>query len=356
MSPLQTFKSRSASSASVAWNCLPSCIGSLPHTDPAAAVDLILDKLSAIPFWPQLPRRGFQENMYVQYATRLPGVTVDREKKRATVDLSSYDPEAIYTSILSEDVDAFAFPREHFSGFYELMSRAMPDTVQAVKGQVTGPVSLGLQMTDQDDRPVIYDEAYAEIIRRNLNLMARWQERELRRKCSRVITFVDEPYLSLIGTPFASVAPADAVRWIDEVLSGLEGKKGLHCCANTDWPTVMSMGVDILSFDAYDYGHTISLYPEEVARFLERGGTIAWGIIPNHEETLARESVGSLVERVEGLFRDLSAKGISEELVVTHSLLTPQCGLSGLEEDVAAAVLDRLAAVSKELRARRSLS
>lgn len=339
----------------MAWNCLPTCIGSLPHTDPAKAVDLILDKLTAIPFWPQLPRRGFQENMYIQYATRLPGVRIDKEKKRVSADLCHYDPEAIYTSILSEDVDAFAFPREHFSGFYELMSHTLPDTVQAIKGQVTGPVSLGLQMVDQDDRPVIYDEAYAEIIRRNLNLMARWQERELRTKCSKVITFIDEPYLSIIGTPFASVAADDAIQWVNEVVSGLEGKKGLHCCANTDWPLVMRMDIDLLSFDAYDYGHTIALYPEEVAQFLERGGTIAWGVIPSHEETLAQESVASLVQRAEGLFKALADKGISEELVVTHSLLTPQCGLSGLEEGSAAKVFDLLVAVSKEIRARRSL-
>jgi hypothetical protein len=339
----------------VAWNCAPSCIGSLPHTDPVKAVDFVLDKLKIIPFWPQLPRAGFRENMYIQFAHYLPGVKVDEVKKKVHVDLTNYDPEDIYTKILSDDVDAFSLPRENFSGFYEFMSRKMPSTVQAVKGQVTGPVSLGLQMTDQNDKPVIYDEAYSEIMRKNLNLMARWQERELRQKCPQTIMFIDEPYLSIIGTPFASVSQSDVVKWIDEVTFGLEGKKGIHCCANTDWPFVMSMDIDVLSFDAYDYGYTIALYPEEVETFLKKGGCLAWGIVPNNEETIKRENPASMVKHVEKLFHDLEEKGVDQELLLKQSIFTPQCGLSGLDETASANVMDLLLGISKELRTRHSL-
>lgn len=338
----------------MAWNCLPSCIGSLPHTDPVRAVDLVLEKLTSIPIWPQLPNRGFQENMYAQYATRLPGVRIDGVRKKVQVDLRDYDPEEIYTAILSEDVDAFSMQEDNFAGFHELMSRSLQNAV-AVKGQVTGPVSMGMQMTDQEDKPVLYDEAYGEIVRKNLNMIARWQERELRKKCSRTIIFIDEPYLSLIGTPFASVSGEDAVGWINEVLAGLEGTKGLHCCANTDWPLVMSTDIDLLSFDAYDYGHTIALYPDEVAAYMERGGAIAWGIVPNNAEVLDRESVSSVVQRAEECFRGLIDKGLSEELVLERSILTPQCGLSGLDEMTASRVLDLLTKVSEEIRGSRSL-
>jgi len=285
----------------------------------------------------------------------VPGLTVDRNKDKAHVNLADYDPEAIYTDIISDDVDAFAFPEESFAGFYEFMSRSLPNTVRAVKGQITGPVSMGLQTIDQNDKPVIYDEAYAEIMRKNLNLMARWQERELRKKCSQTIMFIDEPFLSIIGTPFASVPAADAVSWINEVMGGLEGLKGIHCCANTDWPLVMSTNADLLSFDGFDYGHTLALYPEEVSQFLERGGIIAWGVVPNNEEVLGREDAASVAAQVEKLLRSLSDKGISEEMMLSQSIITPQCGLSGLDEGGAARVLDLLVEVSDRLRAEHSL-
>jgi len=335
----------------VAWNCAPTVIGSLPCTDPAKAVDLVLEKLVTVPTWPQLPQVGFQENMYVQFMSGLPGVQVEKIR----VNLADYDPEAIYTKILEDNVDLFAFPQYGFSGFHEFMSRELPSSARAVKGQITGPVSLGLQVTDLDDKPVIYDEAYAEIIRKSLNLMARWQERELRRKCPETILFIDEPYLSIIGTPFASVSQADVTSWIAEVTTGLEGMTGIHCCANTDWPFVMSMGIDVLSFDAYDYGYTISLYPEEVDRFLQNGGSLAWGIVPNHEEPFLQENASSLADKVEELMTSLVNKGLDREMLLRQSLLTPQCGLGGLDAEVGAKVLDLLVETSAELRTRHSL-
>lgn len=339
----------------MAWNCSPTVIGSLPCTDPVKAVDLVMEKLVTVPTWPQLPRIGFRENMYAQFALDLPGLQLDEAKKKIRVDLGNYDPEAIYTRIVEDNVDLFPLPKEGFSGFYEFISRDLPSTAKAVKGQFTGPVSLGLQITDLEDKPVIYDEAFAEIIRKNLNLMARWQERELRRKCPQTIMFVDEPYLSIIGTPFASLSQADVIEWIGEVVSGLEGLKGLHCCANTDWPFVMSMDIDVLSFDAYDYGYTISLYPDEVATFLERGGTLSWGIVPNHEETFLQETAISLADKVDGLMASLVAKGLDRDLLLQQALLTPQCGLGTLDESLGAKIVDLLVRTSNELRSRHSL-
>jgi len=52
--------------------CLPTAVGSMPHTDPQAACDVILQHMPAIPTWPQLPRRSFRENMYVQFGERFP--------------------------------------------------------------------------------------------------------------------------------------------------------------------------------------------------------------------------------------------------------------------------------------------
>ena len=339
----------------MAWNCAPSVIGSLPHTDPQRAVDLIVDNLRTIPTWPQMPNLGFRENMYAQYARYLPGAAIDETRKKIWVDLSDYDPEGIYMRIVSEDVDSFALPADSFAGFHEFMSRDLPDSVEAVKGQITGPVSMGLQLTDQNDRPVLYDEAYAEIIRKCLNLMARWQERELRKKCPTTITFLDEPYLSMMGTPFASVSPDDVRAWVADVRTGLEGLTGVHCCANTDWPFVMSLGIDILSFDAYDYGYTIVLYPDEVQAFLERGGSLAWGVVPNSEEKLSGESVQTLAASMDGMFSALAAKGVDRELLARQSIITPQCGLSGLSEESAGRVMKLLTGTSEALCAKFSL-
>jgi methionine synthase II (cobalamin-independent) len=337
------------------WECVPACIGSLPHKDPAEAVDLILRYLKQVPFWPQLPALGFGENMYAQYSTKLPGIDIDAKAKRISVDLMDYDPQEFYQAVLSEDLDHFAYPKENFHGFHELLARKLPAGLKAIKGQVTGPVSLGLQIFDASGKSVVYDEAYSEIIRKNLNLMLRWQERELQKKCARALLFLDEPSLSLVGTPFAAISPEKVTSWINEVFENVNCIKGLHCCGNTDWPTVLKTNVDVLSFDAYSYGHTISLYPAEVKRFLDKGGSIAWGIIPNQEDDLRLASVPSLIEKLERAMSPLVAKGVDPVLLHRTSLLTPQCGLGSLDEMMTTETLLLLNQVSKEFRRLHSL-
>jgi len=340
------------------WNCLPACIGSLPHLNPKQAVDLALRHLKQVPYWPQLPAIGFEENMYAQYATHLPGAKIEVEQKRITVDLSDYDPEEFYTAVLGEHLDYFEHPRSGFHGLYELMDDwVLPAEAIALKGQVTGPVSLGLQIVDsRTGKSVVYDEAYSEIVRKNLNMMLRWQERFLRQKCPETIMFLDEPSLSLVGTPFAAISKENVVKWIDEVFEKVQSIKAVHCCGNTDWPMVLSTSIDILSFDAYNYGQTIGLYPEDVKDFLYQQGTIAWGIVPNDAEVLASESVASLVERLERAMGALSGRGIPISSLLQQALITPQCGLGTLEDEMLAEkALHMLAQVSEEMRHRHDL-
>lgn len=338
------------------WNCLPACIGSLPHLRPRQAVDDMLRHLKHIPFWPQLPSMGFEENMYAQYATHLPGIRIDAHAKRITVDLRSYDPERFYEAVLGEDFHYFEYPRPYFHGLYELLEEwELPRTTMAIKGQVTGPVSLGLQIVDQDGKSVVYDEAYSEMVRKNLNMLMREQESMLRGKFPTTLMFMDEPSLSLIGTPFAAISKEKVVRWIDEVFEGVRSIRGLHCCGNTDWPMVLSTSIDVLSFDACNYGYTISLYPDEVKRFLDRGGCIAWGIVPNDEEHLASETPARLVERLEREMGALAARNISINTIMRQSIITPQCGLGPLNEGLAERALHLLVDTSDVMRVRHSL-
>lgn len=336
----------------MAWNCAATGIGSLPHTDPRKALDLVTSSMSEVPYWPQLPALGFGENMYAQFSTALPGIDVDGRKKRITVDLNDYDPEAFYTAVVTEDVEHFAHPRENFHGLYSLLDRFKGRKIGAVKGQVTGPVSAGLQILDRNGKAAIYDEAYGEIIRRNLNMQARWQARKLKEISDRPIIFLDEPSLTLIGTPFASISQRQVIEWTDEVLDGVDAIKGMHCCGNTDWPLLLSTSIDLLSFDAYNYAHTVSLFPREVSAFLDRGGSIAWGLIPNMEDQITKETVGSLLQRFERYMDMLYRKGMDLDLLLERSLITPQCGLGGLDETKAERVLELLTGTVDAIRQR----
>jgi methionine synthase II (cobalamin-independent) len=330
-------------------NFATTLIGSLPYDDAKHALDNVLNSRLTYPAWPQLPALGYSESMYVQTGCHLPNVIIDPEGKKIGADTSAYDPTEIYTAILSEDLSYFAHPEEYHKGLYEFLRRDLSG-YKGIKGQVTGPISEGLQIPDREGRAVIYDESYSEIVRKAVNMAAKWQAKELSKHNRNVIIFFDEPSLTLLGTPFASISNDQAAEWMNESMEGVGCEKGIHCCGNTDWAFVLRTNIDILSFDAYAYGRTIAMFPEEVSGFLERGGTLSWGMIPSSDDVIETETAEGLARMLNENIRALVKKGIDEDLIVRRSMVTPQCGLGGLEKKNADKALRMLYDVSESMK------
>lgn len=335
------------------FGCLPTMIGSMPHTDPSAACALITRCLKDIPVWPQLPRRSFLENMYVQYSQGFPGVVIEREQEKIYIDRSqdsSAALEQLYTAYLANDSDKYPLTQEYAAGFHKFL--ALDDlTPKAVKGQVTGPISWGLTVTDKDKKSIIYDDVLGDAAAKLLRLKAAWQERVLSRISKGTIIFLDEPYMTSFGSAFVSLSRERVISLLDEVFGGIQGLKGVHCCGNTDWSVLLATNVNILNFDAYNFAQSLALYPSEIKQFLNKGNAIAWGIVPTESEALAGESVASLKDRLEAAIAAFTRHGIPSKQLFEQALLTPSCGLASLQKDDAAdRALELLAGLSDMIR------
>jgi hypothetical protein len=334
--------------------------GSMPHTDPDEACRLIFEHCPDIPCWPQLPRRTFVENMYAQYSERFPGVIL--EPDRVWVDRTrDLDPEleTLYMAHLEHDLSYGETSRDYAMGLHTFLDRlADPGHTPAlIKGQVTGPISWGLTVLDQDRRPTLYDDILADAIARHLALKARWQENALRQACNgtavpvQTILSVDEPYLSSFGSAYVAVSREQVVELLEQVFVAIHGIKMVHCCGNTDWSILMDTSVDILNFDAYEYAINLALYPDEVKAFLARGGILAWGITPKSDEAY-QETIDSLVDRLLAGMDLLVQKGIHLDDLLQASLITPSCGLGPSTKVLAEHVLKLTSGVSKAMQER----
>lgn len=338
-------------SPKIRFNCLPTVIGSMPHKDAREACRLMLKYIPAIPVWPQLPNRSPLESMYVQYGEGFPGIKVEGDSIyiKTSDDLDS-TMEKLHNAHFENDTSDYAITPQYAAGLHELLNMNIHPPL-AVKGQIIGPISWGLTVTD-GLRYIIYDDTLAEAMTRHLRLKASWQQKALTKISPNTIIFLDEPSLSSLGSPFVSLSSDKAAGLMTETLEGISGIKGLHCCGNADWPMVLNLPIDILNFDAYNYTNSLSTYPAEVKSFLERGGTIAWGIIPNDEDTLSRETLASLIDRFEEGLSIFHREGIQQDILIHQGLITPSCGLASLSVDAAEQALKLLAEVSASVRKR----
>jgi len=337
----------------IEFGCLPTAIGSMPHTDPVEACLQVTRYLKDIPAWPQLPNRAFLENMYAQYSQGFPGVVVKENSIYVDRSQDLDKPlEQLYAAYLENDFDKYPVSADYAAGLHAFLSLTNLSPL-AVKGQITGPISWGLTITDEDKRAIIYDDVLGDAVAKLLRLKAAWQEKVLSQISPNTIIFVDEPYMASFGSAFVSISKERVISLLEEVFSGISGLKGAHCCGNTDWSVLLDTSVDILHFDTYNFAESLSLYPAEVKRFLNRNGTIAWGIVPNEAEALAGETVASLKDRLEEAMAPFTRNGIRFKQLIEQGLLTPSCTLASLvTEEAAGRALELLVELSTTIRKR----
>lgn len=334
------------------WHALS--LGGLPYVSAETAWDSILRHTSAIPAWPQLPNRSPYEGMYAQFAERFPGIDLSDGSLRVVPgpDLER-DLEQLYLAYLENDLQHGAISPEYAAGLALLQQGkvTLPEQIIALKGQVTGPISWGLSVVDAHQQPILNDRVLGDAVSKHIRLKAMWQEQQLRRKHPQTIIFVDEPYLASLGSAFVRLGPDQASSMLEEVLWGIRGWKGIHCCGDTDWSLVLHSSVDIVSFDAYDYTPRLAAHGREVAAFLERGGVLAWGIVP--AGVAARtETVETLVQRLDEGIAMLVRKGVPRQAIERSGLVSPSCSLGRLEPELAERVLQLTTGVSQAMRRR----
>ena len=339
--------------SSIEFTCLPTIIGSMPHTDPSQACSLVTHYLKEIPAWPQLPRRSFRENMYAQFSQGFPGVVVGEDSIYVDRSQDLDKPlEQLYTAYLENNIDKYPVSPDYAAGLHSFLALKNLSPL-AVKGQVTGPVTWGLTVTDDSKRAIIYDDTLADAVAKLLRLKASWQEKALSQISKNTIIFVDEPYMAAYGSVSFLLSTERIIVLLEEVFNGINGLKGIHCCGNTDWSILLNTSVDIISFDAYNYAQSLSLYPAEIKKFLDGKGTIAWGIVPNDDDSLAKESVASLKDRLEEAMAPFTRKGIHFRQLIEQGILTPSCGLAPLPtEEASARALELLVELSAMIRKR----
>ena len=326
-------------------------VGALPHTDPAVACDDVLGIFPRFPYVPSLPERGQLESIVFNDSEQLPGRIIrnDRLLYDSTTDHTA-EIEKVYMDYVEGNYAPYGLHTEYASGFIEMMSRDnFPAKV--LKCQVTGPVTFGMQVVDADKRPVYYDAQLADMLSKMIALKARWCEVEMREKsgAAETVVVLNEPYLASLGS---SVVPVDkeTVRtgW-EDIAALVEGGLGIHCCSNTDWEFVMDLLPSIVSLDAYATANEFLLYADAIVTYMERGGVVAWGIVPAEYKIFATETPDRLYERYLDIRTRLCSR-MPKDLFDAQSLITPSCGIRFADREGAVEIMQTAAEISRRIR------
>lgn len=339
--------------------CLATGIGSLPFIEPEPALKKVFDYLPEIPYWPQLPKRNFREGMSIQFTKNLKFLEIKEQSLRVK-DEYLLALEDFFSAIIKKNLDYFEIGDEYALGLKAFLNfvKTKRPALTFLKGQITGPFTLASAVKMPSGESLLFDAQLLDALVSGLAMKAAWQVREFKRLGKSAIIFIDEPYLACFGSAFTAVNRQDVIEIINRLIETIEAPDcliGLHCCSNTDWSMLLETDIDIISFDAFSYFERFSLYPQELKRFLARGGTVAWGIVPTSEFN-PKITLEDLLTKFEAGIASLVQKGLDKSRLIEQSLLSPSCGLGTLSIPDAEAVLKLLAGLSQALRRKFSLS
>jgi hypothetical protein len=299
---------------------LTTAMAVMPHKDVDRALYLALSL--DVPFWPQLPHLNYYEDMYVQAAEHFPGILLDVPNRRLRFSMEKFVGELEETLTRLDEpqyLDISPNYSEVYHRFLQLDVRDRP----AIRGQLEGPISFGLNVHDLDDRPIIFNDVVRpfmlEFMARRVNV----QLQRLKERNSNAFMFVDEPGLQFIFSGLAGYGDLTAKTDMEQFFALIDRPRGVHLCGNPDWDFLLGLDLDVLSLDMYSNGEMFVSYAKSLRRFLDRGGVIIWGIVPTNFEPFAKENLDSLEQRLLTLWESLDRQGIDRDFLLSRSMLSP---------------------------------
>jgi len=207
--------------------------------------------------------------MYVQTSQNLPGIVIDLSSEKINFNMAKFEEELGGYSQRMAEPKTFALSRRYSAVYHRFLAKDLQD-YPAIRGQVTGSVSFGFRVTEENSRPIIYNDGVRSLLFDFIQRKVNMQYRQLKRKNQNAFVWLDEPGLGWVFSGLSGYNDIQARQEYQSFLAGLEGTKALHLCANVNLVYLLGLGVELLSFDAYQIELMPKGYANAVADFLQK--------------------------------------------------------------------------------------
>lgn len=312
-------------------------IGSMPGTDPAQAISVILGELPDFPHLPELPGRGPGADMVGRTAALLVDLPVETKPGGWKLATRPGRDQRRAAGMLSEDLDALQQAAEGYAGAFKI--------------QVCGPWTLAATLErSRSQDPVLTDPGAIADLTASLAEGVAAHVAEVRKRIpgATLLLQLDEPALPgvLAGSvPTASglnrVGAIDAVAAADAIGAILRATAAfgvVHCCAaGIPFRVISDAGAGAVSFD-------LSLLRasdiDTVAEAAEAGIGLLCGALSEPDakiqSTVSQRAPRQTADAVITLWH---RAGMQPRKLTEQVVITPACGLAGLSPAAARAAL-----------------
>ena len=303
-------------------------IGSLPHTDPVEAADVVLRLLPELPAAPQLPERDPREGMLAQWLGALPEVTVAPTVRTKSSAPPTPRPNAastrLRTGVCSRSSTA-PWPARSPNGSRCSSPVRSPSAARS-KHRVFPPRARSVGARAARDWAAAIEALVAT-----------------RLPGAGLVVFFDEPALVRWRRGDTTLERDAAIDVLSGALAAVDSPVGVHVCGDGDVGLAAAAGPQVLGVTV---GDDLAEHALPLSRFLDGEGWVAWGAVPTDRPV--GESVDPHWRRLAAVWCELARRGCDPVVLRTRGLVTPACGLAGY----GASQAERVLGIAHELAGR----
>jgi hypothetical protein len=250
-----------------------------------------------------------------------PGAEIDEAQGRLFVHGETFLDQIPDYLEKEEDPGYFTLSEESSLAYRRFLALDL-SSYRSIRGQMISPVSLTLKITDENGTPIVYNDEMRSVAFSFIRNKVNAQYEELKKRNPRAFVWIDDPGLEFVFNAMCGYDNLRAKEELTRFFDGVAGPRGLHLCGRPDWDFLLSLNIEILSFNAYAHGDVFVTY-DKVADFLQKGNIISWGIVPTYYEEFCEENVDGLEKRLKNMWAVLEKKGLDRATIARQSILAP---------------------------------
>ena len=316
-------------------------LGSLPYDNIQLCKQMMLRLYEKIPFLPELPNIDVNDNIIQRTFGNIESITIKDGKilfPESIADLpelllNRYDK--IINSAELSDLEQFGFDAPYMKIYLAMLEKFKPENAII---ELIGPFSFSNMVFNKNAGMLLTDRTYNRFISQVITLKALWCVYKIKSISPQTVPIIifNEHMLYKFGTLKRineSITPETVVALMQRVFSKVRKAGALVAVQSfqkCNWQLVFDTNnVNIISFDAYTNPNNLNILSSSVNKFLAKGGTINWGIVPVGNENAIRSiNVDSIHSKLISTMEALILKGVSSDLLYNNMTVSIQGNLA----------------------------
>ena len=317
-------------------------ITNLPYEDVMLCKQMMLRLYENIPFLAELPKIDPNDNVIYRTIENIPGITY-KEKKLIIEDCNTssfmkcaQELDNVFNSDDENKLDSYYSGSPFWDMYTEMLKRIQPKYTII---RLLGAYSFAETVFNVSTSTMLKEKAYRKYIIQAISIKALWYINKIKSISpeTKLIILFEEHQLYKYGTlkrnneEITKDIITSLFTKIFQRIQKSGGLIGVQSFEKCNWQLVLDSNVDLISFDAYKNPSSLNIVSDRLGTFLAKGGYINWGIVPaNNENSIRSLNVDTAYKLFTKTIEDLSAEGVSLDLLLRNSTVSVQDNLANI--------------------------